>query len=331
MWKALSVIAALLAAGAAFLSYLNKGDAEQERELLATSKSNFADASARHKEVLDEQTAMIRKNKAMEARRDVALEEQEAEKQKLEAKTAEVAATNDRIKELEMEIADAKAKIAKYGDIEALVALIDQLMSDISTARNDIATLETKLASSTQQEKQTANRIQGYKDLEFRQRNGQMVSINANIASVYNSWGFAILDKGDRHGVVSRTKLDVNRGGEKIAELVVTNLERNRSVCDIVPGSMAPGQMIRPGDRVSVSADSLPKPKAERDTTTVAPAPGGPATIAPVVPVEPEMTTPAGTPAGEADPFADLDAPTTTTPPAEDTTPPADDDPFSDL
>ena len=119
MWKALSVIAALLAAGAAFLSYLNKGDAEQERELLATSKSNFADASARHKEVLDEQTAMIRKNKAMEARRDVALEEQEAEKGKLEAKTQEVVDTNDRIKELE---AASDVEVCKLNDLEAEIA-----------------------------------------------------------------------------------------------------------------------------------------------------------------------------------------------------------------
>jgi hypothetical protein len=333
MWKALSVIAAILAAGAAFLSYLNKGDVEKERELLATSKSNFADITARNKEVLTAQEDILRKNKAMEARRDVALEEQEAEKQKLETKTQEVADANARIKELEMEIASAKAKIAEFGNIAQLKALIDQLQTDIFTAKNEIATLETQLASTKTREEQTAERIQNYKDLEFRQRNGQMTSINANIASVYNGWGFAILDAGDRQGVVSRTKLDVKRGGEKIGELVVTNLERNRSVCDIVPGSMEPGQMLRPGDRVSVSDESLPKPKAAPDPNAVV-VPGDAAIPdATAIPGEaPEMDPTSGFPAGDADPFSDLDAPATTpTTPTTPATPPANDDPFSDL
>lgn len=331
MWKALSVIAALLAAGAAFLSYLNKGDVELERELLATSVSNLADATARNKEVVDAQAVILRRNTAMENRREEALAEQDAEKGKLDTKTQEVMDTNDRIKELETEIADAKAKIAEFGNIEQLITLIDQLQTDLFAAKNEIASLETTLASTKTREQRTAERIQAIKDLEFRQRNGQMVSINANISSVYNTWGFVVLGAGDRQGVVSRTKLDVKRGGEKIAELVVTNLEKNRSVCDIVPGSMQPGQMLRPGDRVTVSSDSLPKPRSA--------APAKPATGDADLPVTApaEADAPADDamdafdPAPAADPFGDLGGT-----PAEDPAPaepeaPASDDPFSDL
>ena len=142
MWKALSVIAALLTAGAAFFSYINKGDVELERELLATSVSNLADINSRHTEVKAAQELAMRRNTAMEGRREVALEEQEAEKTKLEAKTVEVTDTNDRIKELETEIADAKAKIAEFGNIEQLVTLIDQLQTDLFTAKNEIANLD---------------------------------------------------------------------------------------------------------------------------------------------------------------------------------------------
>lgn len=333
MWKALSVIAALLVAGAAFLSFLNKGDVEQERKLLATSVSNLADITARNAEVLEDQKVITRRNTAMEGRRDEALAEQEAEKGKLEAKTQEVMDTNDRIKELETEIADAKAKIAEFGNIEQLITLIDQLQTDLFSAKNEIATLETTLASTKTQEQRTAERIQAIKDLEFRQRNGQMVSINANIASVYNTWGFVVLGAGDRQGVVSRTKLDVKRGGEKIAELVVTNLEKNRSVCDIVPGSMQPGQMLRPGDRVSVSPESLPKPRSETATTQPEAGGAGLPEVAPggaPAPAEEVMDAFDPAPAAADDPFGDLGTP------AEDPAPvqpeaPASDDPFSDL
>lgn len=324
MWKALSVIAAILAAGAASLSFLNKGDVELERELKATSENNLKDINARFLEVKADQESYIVKNTKMEERRETALEEQEAEKTKLETKTQEVMDTDDRIKELETEIAESKAQIAEFGNIEQLMALINQLQTDLFTSKNQIAVLEDQLVASQSREVSTTKRIQSYKDLEFRQRNGEMVSISAPITTVHNTWGFVVLGAGDRQGVVSRTRLNVNRGGDKIAELVVTNLEKNRSVCDIVPGSMQPGQSIRPGDRVSVNSASLPKPKATADPARPA-APSGGAGI-------PEMPAdPAGQPAPASDPndpFADLNS----APPAESTDPaPDDSDPFSDL
>ena len=325
MWKALSVIAAILAAGAASLSFLNKGDVELERELTATSENNLKDINARFAEVKADQESFMVRNTKMEERRDLAIDEQDAEKAKLEVKTQEVIDTDDRIKELETEIAESKEQIAEFGNIEQLMALINQLQTDLFTSKNQIAVLEDQLVASESREVSTTKRIQSYKNLEFRQRNGEMVSISAPITTVYNTWGFVVLGAGDRQGVVSRTKLDVNRGGDKIAELVVTNLEKNRSVCDIVPGSMQPGQVIRPGDRVTVNADSLPKPKATADRAKPA-VPGGGAGM-------PEM--PAAQPAAPAgdpnDPFADLNS-TPSAPPAESTDPAPDpSDPFSDL
>lgn len=329
MWKALSVIAAIFVAGAAFLSYLNKTDVEVERTLLSTSEDNLKDIKARFAEVKGQQVEFDRLNTKMQERRETALAEQEAEKLKLEAKTQEVMDTNDRIQELEDEIAKAKEQIAEFGNIAQLMALIDQLQTDLFTAKNQIAVLEEQLKASESRHVATSETIQDFKNLEFRQRNGEMVAINAAITNVYNTWGFVILGAGDAEGVVSRTRLDVNRGGDKIAELVVTNLEKNRSVCDIVPGSMEPGQIIRPGDRVSVNAESLPKPKAEVDPNAPVAGPGAPAL--PALPPVPGGAMPAG----EAnDPFADLDsAPSTpdTAPAAPAPAPGAGDDPFSDL
>ena len=336
MWKALSVIAAILAAGAAFMSYLNKGDAEQERNLLKTAENNLKDIDARFVEVKKEQEVFASKNTKMEERRDTALEEQEAEKQKLEAKTQEVMDTNERIKELEMEIAKAKSQIAEFGNIKQLMALIDQLEGDLAKTREQIVALSGELDSSTAQHVAATKKIQEFKDLEFRQRNGQMKSINASITSVYNNWGFVVLGAGDRQGVVSRTRLDVNRGGDKIAELVVTNLEKNRSVCDIVPGSMEPGQILRPGDSVSVNAESLPKPpKAVADVPGTGINDGGaaPGPANPGVPVEQPVMPADPAPGGDPlDPFADLESPSTPETPTAPTEPKKpSDDPFDDL
>ena len=70
MWKALSVFAALLAAGAAFLSYLNKQDLEKEDKLLVTAEQNLGDIDARFNEVKDYQVNAERRTGKMEVRRD---------------------------------------------------------------------------------------------------------------------------------------------------------------------------------------------------------------------------------------------------------------------
>lgn len=126
----------------------------------------------------------------------------------------------------------------------------------------------------------------------------------------------------------------MKRGGEKIAELIVTNLEKNRSVCDIVPGSMQPGQMLRPGDRVTVSPESMPKPKSQTPET---PATGGGAALPDAAPGEAGAPVDDGMDAFDpapapdtGDPFGDLGAPAEDPAPAEAEAPAAD-DPFSDL
>ena len=115
MWKALSVIAAVLAAGAAFLSYLNKGDVEQERDLLSTSANNLKEINARFNEIKSGQEAFIAKNTKMEERRDKALEEQAATKQKLDDKIQEVEDTEARIKELEAKFASIPSWVTILG------------------------------------------------------------------------------------------------------------------------------------------------------------------------------------------------------------------------
>lgn len=323
MWKALSVIAAILVAGAAVLSFLNKNAVEQERELLATAKSNFAEITARFNEVEEEQKVALRKTEAMEERRDGAIVEKNKKEEELAAKKVEVAEAKQRNAEVKAEVEANERKIAKFGSAKELLARIDSLKTNLYTVKTEIASLEKSLEAAGNRKVVTAKRIDDIKDLEFRQRNGQMKSINARIASVYNSWGFVVLSAGDNAGVVSRAKLNVERGGEVIAELLVTNLEPTRCVADIIPGSMEPGQMIRPGDKLTVHPDSLPKPKAEREAEAAAAAaaagavPGLPAGggVAPAPAPAPEMAREAGVPAGESDPFDAFDTPTTPTAP----------------
>ena len=123
----------------------------------------------------------------------------------------------------------------------------------------------------------------------------------STIRKAFNNWGFVIIGAGDEQGVVNRAQLDVTRRGQPICKLLVTTVEPGECVAEIIPGSMAPGQAIQPGD--DVSKTNLPTPSA-------APAGGG------IKPPTPELPpgggllpdAPAGDmklpPAGDDDPFA---------------------------
>ena len=322
MWKVLSVFAAVLTAGAALFSFLNKTDLEKETRYLDAAKNHKKTIDARLDEVLDEQKDFMGKQEAMDGRVTSETDAANNAKAELEAKQRELEDAEDKIKELEAEIAENEDKIKEIGDIEALVMETERLKKAIDDTNAVVAGLTQKLDNATNTEVATANQIQAAKDKEYRQRNGQMVATNAAVASVYNTWGFLILDSGDRQGIVSKAKLDVMRGGDKIAELVVTNIEPNRSVADIVPGSMEPGQMIRPGDKVAVNEASLPKPKEEEEAT----APGEGGAEQPVAPEEMEKPKPT-----EPDNPFDFGTPDETpeTPAPAET--PADPNPFSGL
>jgi len=320
MWKVLSVFAALLVAGSALFSFLNKTDLERETKLEEEAKNHKAQIDARLQDMKDGQEDFKAKKIAMDKRFDNEERLADEANDELEAKTRELKETEAEITQLEEDIKEFKEKIAEIGNIKQLASQIDDVQNSINETDAIITGLTQTLANKTSEKAQTAQSIKNFKDTEYRQRNGEMVSTNALVSSVYNNFGFAVLNSGDRQGIVSKAKLDVMRGGDKIAELVVTNLEPNRSVCDIVPGSMEPGQMIRPGDKVAVNEASLPKPRG---------ADGADGAGAPEMPVEqPE-------PSGDPDPFNDPNDPFNTDP-APETPAPAEpsgdpDDPFSNL
>jgi len=119
----------------------------------------------------------------------------------------------------------------------------------------------------------------GENEGEFRQRSTGMVTNKVEITGVNNEWGFVTLNTGRMDGVVlggeldvkrddgkiaalnneglipsgekvAGRRVDVKRGGKKIGELNITEVDDRMTVADIVPGSMADGVKILPGDEV---------------------------------------------------------------------------------
>jgi len=67
----------------------------------------------------------------------------------------------------------------------------------------------------------------------------------------YNpGFNFVVLSIGDRQGAVNNAEMILERGGSQIGKVRITEVEPSTSVADIIPGSLARGVRVQPGDRV---------------------------------------------------------------------------------
>ena len=74
--------------------------------------------------------------------------------------------------------------------------------------------------------------------------------LEGEVLAVNQGWGFVVLSIGDRQGAVANGEMILERGGDQIGKVRITSVEPSTSVADIIPGSLARGVKVQPGDRV---------------------------------------------------------------------------------
>jgi hypothetical protein len=153
------------------------------------------------------------------------------------------------------------------------------------------------------------------------------------VAAVNPDLGFVVLSHGNSSNVTKGAKFDVYRGNKGVARLVVTHLEQNRSIAEVIPGTVAAGDAVQPGDLAVVSSSSTPTALSTRATSDAAARPDAtkqpgtaPATAPATVPTDPFATPagPEGTPPAP-EPEKPAESPAPTPPPAPDAAAPAPD------
>jgi hypothetical protein len=67
----------------------------------------------------------------------------------------------------------------------------------------------------------------------------------------YNpGWNFVVISIGDHQGAVANAEMILQRGGSQIGKIRITEVEPSTSVADVIPGSLARGVRVQPGDLV---------------------------------------------------------------------------------
>lgn len=231
-----------------------QGDLKETKSTLATTKTTLARTEADLKKTQDELTAA----KATIEERDKEITKQKSDieglntkladaTKQVEEKTAEVTRLNEDMSKL-------KEKLGSVNP-EEMVAKMNQTQADLEKARTELAEAKQVQATLEQQKKEadeklanTERTVQEYKlGISRAGLTGKVLAYNAG-------WNFVVLSIGDKAGIKANAQLIVTRNSQPIGKVVVTTVEPQTSIADIIPGSVAKGQSVQPGDTVIVEA-----------------------------------------------------------------------------
>ncbi len=333
LWKLLSIFSAACLIASCYFAWVNQQDLTAERARESFAKANVKAAQERGKEAIDalasRQTALESAQKELASAKDetVKLSSLVAEKEN------SLGLIKGNLAQLQQNVSAMEKQIEEAGDVEKLVAQIENLKRKQKEAEGALANQTQRLADIKANYDELVSSTAKLREAEARGRRGIVdPEFTARVAQFFPEWDVAILNKGNTGGVFANADLEVKRGKQVIAKLKVKNVEQYGSVAEVIPGSIASGLVIQNGDTVvAVPVQAAPEaPVAPAESAPTAPATTAPAaapmssdpfgaTAAPAA--APSASDPFGAapaapaaPAAASDPFGAAPAPTPAAP-----------------
>lgn len=312
LWKLLSIFSAACLIASCYFAWANQQDLNAERERESFAKANVKAAQERAKEA---QEALAARQTALEsAQKDLSAAKDETVKLSglVAEKENSLGLIKGNLEQLQQNVTAMEKQIEEAGDVEKLVAQIENLKRKQKEAESALANQTQRVADVKATYEELVAQTSKLREAEARGRRGIVdPDFTARVSQFFPEWDVAILNKGNSGGVFANADLEVKRGQQVIAKLKVKNVEQFGSVAEVVPGSLASGQIIRNGDVVVAVPVQTPPPEAPVTTDAgAAPAPSAPAQAPTAAPMssDPFGAPPAAAPA-MADPFGAAPAP----------------------
>jgi peptidoglycan hydrolase CwlO-like protein len=244
------VIAILLTLVSAFLGFQTKGKVAEIRAELQATDQKGASSEADKKKALDaikKAEAQLSEAKAAKLLADSAATDAKADAEKAKA---DLAALNSDVSAKETEIASLKEQLASQiratptgPDPETLAKL-----TEAETKLKEQAQVTETLQAKAKEAEGRAKTLEEAASL--RERQISKPGLEGKVLAVNPNWNFVVLSIGDRAGVAPNSTLIVKRGEDLVAKVRVSSVEPSTSIADLIPGSTARGNYVRPGDTV---------------------------------------------------------------------------------
>jgi predicted nucleic acid-binding Zn-ribbon protein len=130
-------------------------------------------------------------------------------------------------------------------------AQMDALTDKLKDAQSQVAELTQLKETLTNKVKDAESRADDLQKVVDHYKNGTLRNgLEGEVLAVNQGWNFVVLSIGDRQGAVANAEMILKRGGSQIGKVRITSVEPSTSVADIIPGSLAKGVRVQPGDRV---------------------------------------------------------------------------------
>jgi uncharacterized phage infection (PIP) family protein YhgE len=128
---------------------------------------------------------------------------------------------------------------------------MNKVTAQLKDAQAQIAELNEVKDTLTNKEKDAESRADDEEKIVEHYKNGTMRNGLEGEVLAYNpGWNFVVISIGDHQGAVANAEMILKRGDSQIGKVRITSVEPSTSVADIIPGSLARGVRVEPGDRV---------------------------------------------------------------------------------
>ena len=165
-----------------------------------------------------------------------------------------------RAEQAETELGTIQAALKELQDVITHIDPVSakQLAAKIKDLQEQLAAKETELADTklvfTALSEGKAYAERAYEKLsrelaEFKMSR-HFIMPEGRVLAVNPGWNFVVMNLGDRQGIKAGLPMLVTRQGQLVAKLQTKSVEPTQTVADIVGGSMAKGEKIKPGDTV---------------------------------------------------------------------------------
>jgi len=170
----------------------------------------------------------------------------------LDSANAKVTDEKSQIDNLNAQIATIKGN---QGQVNTLLvytqAHMDKVLGQVKEARAQVAELNTIKDTLTNKAKDADARADDLEKTVEHYKNATLKNGLQGEVLAYNpGFNFVVLSIGDRQGAVANAEMILERGGSQIGKVRITSVEPSTSVADIIPGSLARGVRVQPGDIV---------------------------------------------------------------------------------
>lgn len=257
MAKIVLGIAALFMLATAFLGFQTKTKIEgirNERETaqasLRTSQAKFVTMQGDLKSAQDQASEAGKKA-------DAAAAEAAQARGELDKARADVTENKTKLEDAAKQVAALQAELAaKQGSASPTTAgptpeEIAKMQADLKEAQAKVAELNQVNSTLKSRADEAEGRAKTLTAAEERRKQHLVQpGLEGQILAVNPGWNFVVLSIGDRQGAVANAEMLIMRGSERVGKAKITSVEPATSVADIVPGSLARGVRVQPGDRV---------------------------------------------------------------------------------